>query len=50
MRDRLEGVLVKHTGQTPERIAKDTERNYWMNAAEALEYGIVDQIVEKHQS
>ena len=50
MRDRLEKVLVKHTGQAPEKIAKDTERNFWMNAEEALEYGIIDQIVEKHQS
>ena len=49
MRDRLEGVLVKHTGQDQARVAKDTERNYWMNAEEALAYGIVDQIVEKHQ-
>ena len=49
MRDRLEGVLVKHTGQAPENIAKDTERNFWMNAEEALAYGIIDQIVEKHQ-
>jgi len=49
MRKRLEGVLVKHTNQSPERIAVDTERNFWMNAEEALEYGIIDQIVEKHQ-
>lgn len=49
MRRRLEDVLVKHTGQTGERIAKDTERNFWMNAEEALKYGIIDQIVEKHQ-
>ncbi len=50
MRKRLEGVLVKHTNQSAEKIAVDTERNFWMNAEEALEYGIIDQIVEKHQS
>ncbi|MDP6349889.1 MAG: ATP-dependent Clp protease proteolytic subunit [Chloroflexota bacterium] len=49
MRQRLEGVLVKHTNQSPEKITADTTGNHWMNAEEALEYGIIDQIVEKHQ-
>ncbi len=50
MRERLEGVLVKHTGQPAEKIASDTTGNLWMNVEEALEYGIIDQIVEKHRS
>lgn len=46
IRDRLNQVLVKHTGQPIERIQKDTDRDYYMSAAEAKEYGIVDKIIE----
>lgn len=44
MRERLNGLLAEHTGQTPERIAEDTDRDYWMSPEEAEEYGMVDSV------
>ena len=46
VRDRLNRILVKHTGQTVKKIEKDTDRDYYMSAEEAKEYGIVDEIIE----
>jgi ATP-dependent Clp protease protease subunit len=46
MRERLNGIFARATGQSPERIARDTERNHWMNAEEARAYGLVGTIVE----
>jgi ATP-dependent Clp protease, protease subunit len=46
LRDALNLILVKHTGQTVERIEKDTDRDYFMGAYEAKEYGIVDEVIE----
>ncbi|MGN6164100.1 MAG: ClpP family protease [Flavisolibacter sp.] len=40
-------ILADNTGQTIERIKKDFERDYWMDAQQAIEYGIVDKIMEK---
>src|SRR5215208_395117 len=40
-------ILADNTGQTIERIKKDFERDYWMDAEKSVEYGIVDKIVEK---
>ena len=40
-------ILFKHTGQTLERIEQDTDRDKFMSAQEALEYGIVDHVVER---
>ena len=40
-------LLAKNTGQTVERIKKDFERDYWMDAEKAIEYGIVDKIISK---
>ena len=48
VRSGIEEILVQHTGQTVEKIRSDTDRDYWMTAREALEYGIVDHIVERH--
>ncbi|MCE9628171.1 MAG: ATP-dependent Clp endopeptidase proteolytic subunit ClpP [Candidatus Eisenbacteria bacterium] len=48
-RDRLNGILSKHTGQPVDRIVKDTDRNNWMTAQEAKEYGLVDEIIEKRR-
>lgn len=45
MRELLEQVLSKHTGQSTERIHKDTDRDYVLEASEALEYGIIDEII-----
>lgn len=46
LRDRLNKILVKHTGQSIKKIEKDTDRDYFMSAEEAKEYGVVDEIVE----
>ncbi len=45
LRTMLNGVLSSHTGQTPERIASDTDRDMYMNATDAKEYGIVDEVL-----
>jgi ATP-dependent Clp protease, protease subunit len=42
---RLEEILAKHTGQTLERVAKDTERDYFMTPDEAREYGVIDEVI-----
>lgn len=47
IRDRLNGILAKHTGQPIAKIEKDTDRDYFMTAEEALKYGIVDKIIKK---
>lgn len=46
MRERLNKIIARETGQTLEKVAKDTDRNYWMQADEAKEYGIVAHIIE----
>lgn len=43
----LYGILSKHSGQTYEKIEKDSDRDYWMRAAEAKEYGLIDEVLEK---
>lgn len=45
-KQRLNRILAENTGQSIERIAADTERDYYMSAQEALEYGIIDTIIE----
>jgi ATP-dependent Clp protease protease subunit len=46
MRDRVNRMISEETGQTIERITKDTRRNYWMNAEEAIAYGLVSRIIK----
>lgn len=46
LRRRLDEILAKHSGQELEKVEKDTERDYFMTAQEALDYGIVDKIIE----
>ena len=41
------GILAKNCGQTLEKVLKDFDRDYWMDAAESIEYGIVDNIMKK---
>jgi ATP-dependent Clp protease protease subunit len=48
-RDRLNGILAKHTGKPIDQIVKDTDRNHWMTAEEAKAYGLVDEIIEKRR-
>ncbi|MFM7488093.1 MAG: ATP-dependent Clp protease proteolytic subunit, partial [Cytophagales bacterium] len=42
-------ILSKHSGQTYERIEKDSDRDYWMRAAEAKEYGLIDEVLERRK-
>jgi ATP-dependent Clp protease protease subunit len=46
MREFLNGILANHTGQSIEKIARDTERDYFMSAQEAKEYGIIDEVFD----
>jgi ATP-dependent Clp protease, protease subunit len=46
VRQRLDEIIAKHTGQPLDKVAKDTERDYFMSAAEAKEYKIVDRVIE----
>jgi len=46
-RQRLNEILANHTGQAVEKIARDTDRDYILQAPEAVEYGIVDQVIAK---
>lgn len=43
----LYSILAKHTGQTFERIEKDSDRDFWMRASEAKEYGLIDEVLER---
>ncbi|WP_029918219.1 ATP-dependent Clp endopeptidase proteolytic subunit ClpP [Pelobacter seleniigenes] len=47
MRETLNGILAKHTGQKLEKIGTDTERDFFMDSATACSYGIIDSIVER---
>ena len=46
IKDRLNQLLVKHTGQTLKKLETDTDRDYFMSADEALKYGVVDKIIK----
>jgi ATP-dependent Clp protease protease subunit len=48
VRRRLDEIIAKHTGQPLEKVAKDTERDYFMSAEEAKEYSIIDRVIEHH--
>ncbi len=50
MRDRLNRILAEKTGQSIDRIEQDTDRNFFMTANQALEYGIVDEILTRRES
>lgn len=45
MRERINRIIARETGQTLERVEKDTDRNYWMGADEAIKYGMVAKII-----
>jgi ATP-dependent Clp protease protease subunit len=47
LKKRLNEIIAKHSGHPLEKISKDTDRDYYMNAEEALAYGVVDQVVSK---
>ena len=46
IRERLNQILSHHTGQSLEKITKDTDRNFWMSALEAKNYGLVDEVIK----
>jgi ATP-dependent Clp protease protease subunit len=48
MRDRLDRILADHTGRPLDTVAHDTERDYFLSADEAKEYGIIDRVLVKH--
>ena len=48
LRKKLNEILMKHTDQSEEVIERDTERDFWMDSEKAVEYGLVDQVLE-HQ-
>jgi ATP-dependent Clp protease protease subunit len=47
LRERLYAILAKHTGQSAEKIEKDCDRNLWLDADEAIKYGLADRIIQK---
>ncbi len=47
-RERIAKVVAERTGQPIERVSKDIERDYWMSASEAIEYGLVSRVIERH--
>ncbi len=49
LRERLNEILAKHTGQTLEKIAVDTERNFYMSSEEARKYGIIDDVLVRKE-
>lgn len=46
MKDKLNDILVKHTGQKKEKIEADTDRDHFMDAEEAMKYGLIDKVIE----
>jgi len=44
MREQLNNLIAEHTGKSPEVVAKDTDRDFWMSPDSALEYGLIDKI------
>ena len=49
IRANLNELMAKHTGQALEKVERDMERDFWMGAQQAREYGIVDEIIHKHK-
>ena len=47
VRERLNKILVKHSGQTMKKVQQDTDRDYFMDAEEAVEFGLIDEVIEK---
>jgi ATP-dependent Clp protease protease subunit len=47
VQDIIRGILVNHTGQKMEKIAHDTDRDFYLNADQAVEYGLIDEVLKK---
>ena len=50
LNDIIHDILVNHTGQPVEKIAHDSDRDFYLNPKQAIEYGLIDQVLEKKQS
>jgi len=48
LKDTLNGIMAEQTGKTKKQVEKDTERDYFMSAEEALKYGLIDKVLDKH--
>jgi ATP-dependent Clp protease protease subunit len=48
--EKLHGILARHTNQAVDRVKRDTERDYFMSAEEAKDYGIIDEVFRGHES
>ena len=48
-KEKLIEIMAKHTGQSTEKIKQDTERNYYMSAQEALNYGLIDEVIDSRK-
>jgi ATP-dependent Clp protease protease subunit len=49
VRDRLNDILARHTGQPIDRIKEDTDRDFFMSGTEAVSYGLIDKVLERRQ-
>jgi ATP-dependent Clp protease protease subunit len=49
LKRRLNGILAHHTGKSAEQVEKDADRDYYMTAAEAAAYGLVDEVVQSRK-
>jgi len=47
LKEKLVEILAEHTGQTPEKVKQDSDRNYFMSAEEAKEYGLIDEVITR---
>ena len=47
MKKELYAIISNHSGQPIEKIEKDSDRDYWMTSAEAVEYGMIDKVLER---
>lgn len=50
LRERLNGILAEHTGQPIDKIARDTDRDNFMSAEQAKEYGLIDKVIQKRSA
>ncbi len=46
LRSRLNHLIAKETGQSVEKVEQDSDRNFWMDAEQALEYGLVSRLIQ----
>ncbi|MCR4395084.1 MAG: ATP-dependent Clp protease proteolytic subunit, partial [Dehalococcoidales bacterium] len=45
----IRNIMVKHTGQPMEKIAHDTDRDFYLNPEQAIEYGLIDHVLKKQE-